>query len=365
MIAGQWESRADGTDDNAGMRAVLYTSFHMPPEVADLPEPECPADGVLIEVEATGLCRSDWHGWMGHDRDISVPHVPGHEFAGRIVDVGADVQSWHLDDRVTTAFVGACGQCATCRRGEAQVCDDQVQVGFHRWGSFAERVAVPRAEQNLVGLPDALSMDVAALLGCRFGTAYRAIVQHGRVAARDWVVVHGCGGVGLSAVMIAVARGARVIAVDVGPDPLARARAFGAEVVLRADETDVPAAVRDVTGGGARLSVDAFGASAAVAASIGCLGKRGRHVQVGLLAEDGGRVSVPMAAVLSDELELFGSHGLAASDSPGMLAEIVSGALDPGRLIERHVGLEAGAALLADGDSTKRPGVTIVLPGLH
>jgi alcohol dehydrogenase len=344
------------------MRAVVYSAFQAPPEVADVPEPECPADGVVLAVEATGLCRSDWHGWMGHDPDIVAPHVPGHEFAGRIVEVGAGVRSWQVGDRVTAAFVGSCGTCASCRRGEAQVCDDQVQVGFHRWGSFAERVAVPRAEQNLVRLPDDLPADVAALLGCRFGTAYRAVVQQGRVAAEDWVVVHGCGGVGLSAVMIAVARGARVIAVDVAEDPLDRARGFGAELGLRADEQDVPSAVRDVTGGGAQLSVDAFGSPATVTASIGCLGKRGRHVQVGLLAEDGGRVAVPMSAVLSAELEVLGSHGLAARDYPQLIAEIRSGALDPGRLIERHVGLADAARLLADGDSTKRPGATIIVP---
>jgi alcohol dehydrogenase len=345
------------------MQAVVYSAFRTPPEVVDVAEPACPDDGVIIAVEATGLCRSDWHGWMGHDPDITVPHVPGHEFAGRIVAVGPAVRSWHVGDRVTTAFVGACGECASCRRGEAQVCDDQVQVGFHRWGSFAEHVAVPRAEHNVVGLPEQLSVDVAALLGCRFGTAYRAIVHHGRVAPDDWVVVHGCGGVGLSAVMIAAARGARVIAVDVGAAPLERAAQFGAEVLLRADEVEVPEAVREATGGGAQVSVDAFGAPATAEASIGCLGKRGRHVQVGLLAEDGGRVAVPMAAVLSNELELYGSHGLAARDYPQLIAEVGSGALDPARLIDRHVGLAEGALLLADGDSTNRPGATIIVPG--
>ena len=344
------------------MQAVVYSAFRAPPEVADVADPACPDDGVIVSVDATGLCRSDWHGWMGHDPDIALPHVPGHEFAGRIIEVGERVASWRAGDRVTTAFVGACGECASCRRCEAQVCDDQVQVGFHRWGSFAELVAVPRAEHNLVGLPDEMSADVGALLGCRFGTAYRAVVQHGRIAPGEWLVVHGCGGVGLSAVMIASARGARVIAVDVATDPLDRAARFGAEVQLRADEVDVPAAVREVTGGGARVSIDALGGPATAEASIRCLGKRGRHVQVGLLAENGGRVSVPMAMVLSDELELLGSHGLAARDYPQMIAEIQSGALDPTQLIERRVGLADAAVLLADGDSAKRPGATIVVP---
>jgi alcohol dehydrogenase len=173
------------------MRAVVYAEFQAPAEVVELPEPVCPDDGVIVAVEATGLCRSDWHAWMGHDPDVALPHVPGHEVAGRIVAMGVGVRSWRTDERVTVAFVGACGRCRSCRRGEAQVCDDQMQVGFHRPGSFAELVAVPRAEHNLVRLPDEIPSDVAALLGCRFGTAYRAVVQHGRVESGDWLVVHG------------------------------------------------------------------------------------------------------------------------------------------------------------------------------
>ena len=106
------------------MLAVRYAAFQQPPEVRSVPEPDCPADGVIVEVEATGLCRSDWHGWMGHDPDIALPHVPGHEFAGRIVAVGAEVTSFGTGQRATAAFIGACGRCASCRRGEPQVCDD-------------------------------------------------------------------------------------------------------------------------------------------------------------------------------------------------------------------------------------------------
>jgi alcohol dehydrogenase len=344
------------------MRAVRYAAFQAMPEVATVPDPVCTDDGVVVEVEATGLCRSDWHGWMGHDPDIRLPHVPGHEFAGRIRQIGASVGVWHAGDRVTASFVGACGRCAACRRGQHQVCDDQQQAGFHRWGSFAELVAVPRAEQNLVRVPEEISMDAAALLGCRFGTAYRAVVHRGRTRTGEWVVVHGCGGVGLSSVLIAVARGARVVAVDVSAAALERARRFGAVAVLDAGQDDVPAAVHDLTGGGAHVSIDAYGSAGTAETSIRCLGKRGRHVQVGLLAEDGGTVPVPMATVLSAELDILGSHGMPAHDYPEMLAEISSGGLDPSRLIERRVGLGDGARLLADADSASRPGVTIIDP---
>jgi alcohol dehydrogenase len=331
--------------------------------LSSVPDPRCPADGVVVEVDATGLCRSDWHGWMGHDPDIALPHVPGHEFAGRIAEVGSAVSSWHIGDRVTTSFVGACGECGTCRRGEPQVCDQQVQPGFMCWGSFAELVAVPHAEYNLVAVPAELPMDVAAILGCRFGTAYRAVVHRGRVSAGEWVVVHGCGGVGLSAAMIAVSRGAQAIAVDVSDAALERAGRLGAVARLRADKDAVPAAVRELTGGGAQLSVDAYGSTATAATSIATLGKRGRHVQIGLLAEHGGRVPVPMARVLSDELDLLGSHGMPARDYPQLIAEIDAGTLDPGLLIERRIGLEEAAAALADADASAGHGVTVIVPG--
>src|SRR5450631_1542035 len=214
------------------MRAVLYEAFQQLPEVVTVDDPACPETGVVIEVAATGLCRSDWHGWMGHDPDIRLPHVPGHEFAGVIAEVGSRVQGWHLGDRVTAPFVCACGQCVTCRRGEHQVCDRQTQPGFTHWGSFAELVAIDHADVNLVRLPDGLDPAVAASLGCRFATAYRAVLGQGRLVAGEWVAVHGCGGVGLSAIMVAVAHGARVVAVDVQPGALAMAASLGAEVTI-------------------------------------------------------------------------------------------------------------------------------------
>ena len=163
------------------MRAVVYEEFRLTPEIVSVADPACPPEGVVVAVEATGLCRSDWHGWMGHDPDIRLPHVPGHELAGTVVEVGPDVRAWSIGARVTTPFVLACGTCATCRRGDHQVCDRQFQPGFTHPGSFAELVAIDRADVNLVALPEDLDFDTAAGLGCRFGTAYRAIADLGEV----------------------------------------------------------------------------------------------------------------------------------------------------------------------------------------
>jgi alcohol dehydrogenase len=351
------------------MRALLTSSFGAAPRLADVPEPVCPPHGVVVRVEATGLCRSDWHALMGHDPDVVLPHVPGHEFAGVIAEVGPDVDGWRPGDRVTAPFVNACGTCAPCRAGRQQVCARQTQPGFTRWGSFAELVVVDHAAVNLVALPPAVPAVTAASLGCRFATAFRAVVEVGRVAAGEWVAVHGCGGVGLSAVMIARACGARVVAVDVAPSALERAAALGAEVVVSAASVpDVAAAVRSAVTeaggpGGVQLSLDALGSEATCAASLGGLLPAGRHVQVGLLPAALGAPRVPMHLVVAGELEVLGSHGMAARSYPAMLGLVAAGRLDPEALVARRVGLEeAGPLLLAMGTAPGGPGVTVACP---
>jgi alcohol dehydrogenase len=344
------------------VRAVLFTEFREPPAVREVADPACPADGVVVRVEATGLCRSDWHGWMGHDPDIVVPHVPGHELAGVIAEVGTDVHRWRVGERVTVPFVCACGVCAPCRAGDQQVCDAQFQPGFTHWGSFAELVALHRADINLVRLPDELDFVTAASLGCRFATAHRAVVAQGRVTAGEWVAVHGCGGVGLSATMIARAFDARVIGVDVAADKLALARSCGAEIVINARETaDVAGAIREVTGGGAHLSIDALGSPATCRDSILSLRKRGRHIQVGLLLADHREPPLPMSHVIARELEIKGSHGLQARAYAGMLELITGGRLHPERLLGRTIALSQVGAELARMDSFPGVGVTVAV----
>jgi alcohol dehydrogenase len=346
------------------MRAVLFTDFGAMPSVRDVPDPVCPPDGAIIQVEATGLCRSDWHGWRGHDPDIRVPHVPGHEFAGTIEEVGDDVTRWTVGERVTVPFVCACGVCGPCLAGDQQVCDNQFQPGFTHWGSFAELVAIGRADINLVRLPDDLDFVTAASLGCRFATAYRAVITQGRLRAGEWVAVHGCGGVGLSAVMIAVAAGAHVVAVDVSEAALAAAETLGAEVIINGFAEDVAARVVAATAGGAHLSIDALGSATTCLNSIACLRKRGRHIQVGLMVGDDARPAIPMDLVISRELEIRGSHGMAAHDYAAMLARVTDGSLQPGRLVGRTIGLDrAPAALVAMDEPAAIGGMTVIVLG--
>ncbi len=341
------------------MRAVQYREYAGSLDLVTLPAPACPADGVLVAVRATGVCRSDWHAWQGHDPG-PLPRVPGHEYAGVVVESGPQVTRTLLDRRVTVPFVCGCGRCDFCRAGDAQVCPQQTQPGFTGPGSFAELVAVPAADLNAVVLPEGLDFVTAASLGCRFATAYRALTAHGRVTPGDLVAVHGCGGVGLSAVMIAAALGAHVVAVDVSTAALARAGELGAAELVEAGD-DVAEQIRTRTSGGVHVSLDAVGSTATALASVGCLRPRGRHVQVGLMLGEDAAPALPMGRVLAQELELHGSHGMAAAAYPGLLALVESGALRPDLLVGRVVGLEdAGAALVAMSHPATTPGITVV-----
>lgn len=344
------------------MRAMYYERFGERPTIEHLPDPSPAADGVVIEVGASGVCRSDWHGWLGHDPDIVLPHVPGHELAGTIVAVGPEVHEWRVGHRVTVPFVGGCGRCEVCAAGDHQVCPDQFQPGFTHWGSFASFVAIDHADTNLVGLPDDLGVVEAAALGCRVATAFRAVVERAQIQPEEWLAVHGCGGVGLSALMIGRALGARMVAIDVDGAALDAARAAGANVVIDAAGTspdEVAATISEATGGGAHASIDAIGGAATSHASIMGLRRRGRHVQVGLMTGDAARAPMPFDRVLAWELDVLGSHGMSARSYPAVLAMIADGRLPVDQLVTQTVSLDEAVDHLVDPDSSGA-GITVI-----
>ncbi len=343
------------------MKAVVYRAFSVRPEIEQVPDPVPGTDGVVLKVLASGVCRSDWHGWQGHDPDIKLPHVPGHELAGVVEAVDQGVTKWKMGDRVTVPFVGGCGKCPECQSGNHQVCNHQFQPGFTHWGSFAEYVAIHYADINLVRLPKEMNFTTAASLGCRFATSFRAIVDQGRVSAGQWVAIHGCGGVGLSAIMISTALGANVVAVDISDEKLALARQLGAVASVNANTAaNVAGAVRDLTGGGAHVSVDAIGDAEVCFNSIDSLRKRGKHIQVGLMVAESSRAKVPMDKVLANELEILGSHGMQAYRYVEMLEMIIAGKLSPERLIGETINLEESIAVLTSMNEFNTTGVTVI-----
>jgi alcohol dehydrogenase len=343
------------------VRAIYYEEFGGAVTVRNVADPYPTPDGVVIRVEATGLCRSDWHGWMGHDADIRLPHVPGHELAGVVEAVGSEVTAWKGGDRVTLPFVCGCGDCPQCASGNQQVCDRQFQPGFTHWGSFAEYVAIHYADINLVRIPEAVNFVTAASLGCRFATSFRAVVDQGRLREGQWLAVHGCGGVGLSAIMIGRALGARVIAVDIADSKLEFAKSIGAQAVINASRVDdVAEAIREISGGGAHVSIDALGSPETCFNSIAGLRKRGRHVQVGLLNPEQSNAKVPTGLIVANELEILGSHGMQAHRYPEMLAMITSGRLHPEQLVGRTIDLDQAAEALVTMDRFEETGVTVI-----
>ena len=343
------------------MKAAVFEAFGQPLSIQNVPDPRPNEHGVVIRVMATGLCLSDWHGWMGHDPDIALPHVPGHELAGIVEAVGKDVTRWKAGDRVTAPFVCACGSCPQCASGNHQVCDHQFQPGFTHWGSYAQFVALDHADINLVRLPDELDYVTAASLGCRFATSFRAMTAQGRVSAGQWVAVHGCGGVGLSAIMIASALGANVIGIDINEDKLDFARSIGAAATINARKVeDVAGAVVEMTRGGAHVSIDALGSPVTCFNSIASLRKRGKHVQVGLMLADHAHPAIPMDKVIGRELEILGSHGMQAYRYDDMLEMIRCGKLQPQKLIGKTISLEESLAEFIQMDRFQGIGMTVI-----
>ncbi len=342
------------------MKAVLFEKFQEAPKLTTVSDPSPEAHGVVLKVEATGVCRSDWHGWMGHDSDVDLPHIPGHELAGVIEAVGKNVANWKVGDRVTVPFICGCGSCSECHAGQQQVCLHQKQPGFTHWGSFAEYVGIHQADLNVVALPEDMDFATAASLGCRFATSFRAVIDQGKVSAGQWVVVHGCGGVGLSAVMIASAAGANVIGVDLDPAKLELAKDLGAVAAINGAEADVPDAIRDITKGGAHLSLDALGHPTTMTNSILCLRPRGKHIQVGLMLGEHADPAVPMSKIIGQEIELVGSHGMQAHRYGAMLDMVASGKLDPARLVGDKISLADAPEALMNMNKFQSVGATVI-----
>ncbi|WP_254273110.1 zinc-dependent alcohol dehydrogenase family protein [Haloarcula marina] len=350
------------------MRAAVLESYGDPLAIRDIDPPTPDPDGAVVAVEACGICRSDWHAWRGHgewaDDDVPLGQVLGHEPAGRVVETGERVRSIAVGDRVVVPFNLGDGTCRHCRNGHGNVCADGWALGFERDapGAFAERVAVPRAEYNLTELPDAVDFDAAAALGCRYVTAYHALAHRADVATGERVAVHGCGGLGLAAVQLAAAMGARVVAVDLRDGPLQLARDLGAAATVDASATeDVPAAIHDATDGGAHVSMDALGRAETCRNSVRSLRPRGRHVQVGLTTEaERGEVALPTDWMTRWDVDFLGSRGMPPSRYDELLALVADGTVDPGELVTRRVGLADVSDRLAAMTDYGTVGVEVV-----
>ncbi len=342
------------------MRAAVLTAYGRPLDLSETPDPDCPENGVVLRVLACGVCRSDWHAWTGADPDVTLPHVPGHEFCGVVVAAGPAVSRWRVGDRVIAPFILACGQCPACAAGQQTTCPNQVLPGFTQAGAFAELVAVPHADHNLAALPEAIEPAVAAALGCRATTAWHALTGRAALAPGEWLAVFGGGGVGVSALILARAMGARVIVVDVVTEKLAFAKTLGADAVVNAAERDPAEAVREITGGGADVALEALGVAATTVPALKSLRKLGRMVQVGMPAGDHATMPIPMDTIYSGQLALYGTRGMPAHRFPSLLGLIESGRVDFTPLVTRRIGLSEATRELEAFNGPAEPGVAVI-----
>ncbi|RMH50592.1 MAG: alcohol dehydrogenase [Alphaproteobacteria bacterium] len=340
------------------MRAAVLRAYGEDLAIEEVPRPACPEDGVVLKVLACGVCRSDWHGWRGEHPRVRPGQIPGHEYCG-IVEEAGPRSGWKPGDRVIAPFLLACGNCPSCREGNQTVCPDQRLPGFVEPGAFAEYVAVPLAH-NLTRLPEGMSPTLAAGMGCRVTTAWHALTGRAQVRPGEWVAVHGTGGVGMAAVALGHAMGARMIAVDIVPEKLEMARRMGAEAALDAGAGDVAQAIRDITGGGAHVSLEALGIEATARASIACLRPLGRHVQVGMPVGSTADMTLPMNLVYTGQLALYGTRGMPSWRYPSLFAFLETTGLDLMPLIGREIPLSAASAALRAMNGPTPPGVDVI-----
>ena len=340
------------------MRAAIIRHYNSDLSIETVADPVCEDDGVVIRTLACGICRSDWHGWVGHHPRVKPGQIPGHEYCGEVVEVGPH-SGWAVGDRVVAPFILACGVCPSCRSGQSNTCPDQRLPGFTEPGAFAEYVGVPHAH-NLARLPDGMSPTLAAGLGCRVTTAFHALTDRAALAAGEWLAIHGTGGIGLATLILGRAMGARLIAVDVVPEKLDHARALGAEVTIDARTGDVAQAIRDATAGGAHVSVEALGIPQTTNASLACLRPLGRHVQVGMPSGPHARMEVDMTAIYMKNLAVFGTRGMPAHRYPSLLSMITAGLVDFSPIIARQVKLSQASAELAQFNGPMAPGVAVI-----
>jgi alcohol dehydrogenase len=359
---------AAGNAYHGVMRAAVFTGTGEPLELREIDEPTPDATGVVVETQACGICRSDWHAWQGdplwESRGFEDGHVFGHEPAGVVVDVGDEVADVREGDRVAVPFNLGDGTCPSCRTGHSNLCDNRIPLGLapESRGAFGERFHVPWADFNVVHLPEEVSPIEMAGLGCRFMTSFHGLVHRADVTAGDWVAVHGCGGIGLSAVHIADALGANVVAVDLFDEKLALAADLGAVATVNAERVaDVPGEVTAITDGGADVSVDALGIAETCRNSVHSLRKRGQHLQLGLTSKaEGGEVSLPTDLMVARELTLLGSIGMPRPHYGEIFRMIEHGTLDPAAVVSETVSLERVPETLAAMTDFETVGIPVV-----
>ncbi|MCA8997658.1 MAG: galactitol-1-phosphate 5-dehydrogenase [Planctomycetaceae bacterium] len=322
------------------MKALLLTDYKKL-SVTDFDTPTIGAKDILVQVRACGICGSDIHGYDGSSGRRIPPLVMGHEAAGVVAEVGNDVRDLKPGDRVTFDSTVSCGECFYCRRGKINLCDNRMVLGvscgeYRRHGAFAEYVSVP--QQICYRLPEDLPFERAAMIEAVSVAVHAA--NRTPVSLGDTAVVVGSGMIGLLAIQaIRLAGCSQVIAVDLDSSRLKKAQLLGADVALKADEVDVPAEVRKLTGGrGADVVLEVVGATPTIRTAIESSRKGGSVTLVGNLAPN---VEVPLQAIVTRELSVFGTCA-SSGEYPACIDLLARGAIRVDEMITATASLEDG-----------------------
>ncbi len=342
------------------MRALRLEALGLPLVAIDIPVVAPGPDDVVVRVRAAGICHTDAHLRQGGSSSASLPLIPGHEIAGEIAELGTQVRDLAVGDRVCIHYVVSCTTCVHCRAGREQFCLSYQMIGAQRAGGYAEYVTVPA--RNAVRLPEPISFVHGAVMMCSSATALHAL-RRGRLAAGETVAVFGVGGLGISAIQLAMSLGAaRVFAVDRDAGKLTVAESLGA-VPVDAGEVDAVVRVRELTAGmGVDVSLDLVGAPAVTLQALQALAVHGRAVAVGIHPH---AITLPVyRTVLGPEVELVGANDHLLSELAELMVFAQSGALDLGPARIGAVALEAGAVnrVLDSLDAYQAPFRTVIVP---
>ena len=318
------------------MKAAVLRAAGQPLVLEDVPTPVPRAGEVLVRVAGCGVCHTDLH-YLDHGTPTfkTPPIILGHEVSGTVAARGAGVGHLADGDAVLLPAVLACGSCAYCRTGRENICENSRMLGNHIDGGYAEYIAVPA--RDVFRLPADVPLVEGAVIADAVTTPFHAVVRRGRVTPGDWVLVVGCGGVGLVLVQIAAAQGARVIAVDVKDAKLEAARRFGATHALNAGGARLDKEVRKLTGGGVDVAFEAVGKAATQALALDCLKTGARLVLVGYSPEN---LALNAGRVMFRELDVIGSLGCRPVDYPRAIEMVQGGRVNLKELVTHRFPLD-------------------------
>ncbi|MHA2392770.1 MAG: zinc-binding dehydrogenase [Promethearchaeota archaeon] len=312
------------------MRAAIFEKVKEPLKLDNnFPTPSISGElgQAVIEVVACGVCHTDF-GYLEHGVPTVKPPplILGHEISGRIKDLSEDVTNFKIGDHVIIPAVLSCGYCNNCRTGRENICSNQKMIGNHIDGGFAELIKVPI--KDIVHLPNELPIEDSCIISDAISTPYHAVKNRGQVRPGDWVVVIGCGGIGLNVVQNVKVAGGLAVAVDIIPEKLEIAKQIGAEHTILAkdmDDREVVGAIRKITSGGADIVFEAIGNPVTMKQGFNSLRTGGRLVAVGYSTKrwDG----FDIGRVMFREMEVIGSLGCRPVDYPHIIELVKNGSL--------------------------------------